>query len=134
MSSSWAASISCLRSAKARTDGCTGGRTDGGARAEKFKIPPETRNHSRAAVTYGLGRKFPTFALEKEIRQRQALSWASSFSRIRASFLLNNKPDLKSTCRVLDCSQADYKHQLFILPGLSQSQVSAPAAAENKSY
>lgn len=49
MSSSWAASISCLRRDKARTDGCTGGQTEEQERRNlRCFARLETGNRSRA--------------------------------------------------------------------------------------
>lgn len=97
MSSDWMASISCLRRDNARTDGWMDKRKTGKqclCQIDSFVtiLISEWVDCRAAVIQSNLPPQqwIPTFALEKEIRHRQALSWASSFSRLRVSFLLTH--------------------------------------------
>lgn len=99
MSSDRMASISCLRRDNARTDGWMDKQKTGKQCLYQIDscvtILISEWVDCRAAVIQPDLRPqqwIPTFALEKEIRHRQALSWASSFSRLRVSFLLTHRP------------------------------------------
>lgn len=84
MSSDWTASISCLSSANARTDGWKEKK-----RKQLNRISVVSRIKCIYLSVFSQDRHgIVTFALEKEIRHRQALSWASSFSRLSVVFLL----------------------------------------------
>lgn len=93
MSSEWTASISFLKRDKAKIEGLMEEQNK-----RIFKTISLLRNHAhflnkltRETITQQskLQSKqlFPTFALEKQIRHRQALSWASSLSKLSVSFL-----------------------------------------------